>query len=703
MKFIIHKSAFVLFAIVMLSNSHGNIDTHYTDSLKSVSIRIAYQNLDSAIGIADELLVYSRNHNYDVGISNAFCTKCMVNAISGKIDTALYYCQLATDHAIMSESTLQIARSHAYLANVQRKTGQTEEAFINYSRALECYLELSNYKGLIGTYHNLGVLYDQLGRKAMAIDQFNKAISLRDHTDDIGLIANSYSSLASVYASMNQFSKAIEFFNKAIDNYTSNGEQSRTGHPLQSIGRALKDSGLYVPAYNKYLEAQKIYRKYGFENKAASGSIDISGWFIQVYQLEINLKQEICKVLNIPESSLLDSALKHSNIYSEYFNDSKDKSKHISAAILKGVLEFHAANYNQAIKHYNKAKKLSEEFEYPHKKTISLEGLIECYTELGNTKKLVSLVNELFEFNESLHKQQLAEIGNRIEISYKIENELLQNQLESERKSEEISQLKQKDQINSRNTIILLISMILLVLLIIVGILIYRQKQLYNKRHNEILEIKHTQLEQKVLRTQMNPHFISNSLTAIQAFILKNKSIESASYLAKFAKLMRLIIESSRMNLISLDEELKILQFYLDLQKLRFDNQLEFNISIEEKLDIEEIQLPPMLLQPFIENAVEHGISKNKGIINITFNESKSYLLVAIEDNGIGIAASKADEQNNDRKSYSTKITQERIENLNLRNNVPITFNILDNHNSENKTGTRIEFNIPLDLKMIAL
>ncbi len=199
-------------------------------------------------------------------------------------------------------------------------------------------------------------------------------------------------------------------------------------------------------------------------------------------------------------------------------------------------------------------------------------------------------------------------------------------------------------------------------ILLIVGYIKYREKKI--KEKNKLLI-----LEQKLFRSQMNPHFIFNSLTSIQSFIFENNPIEAGSYLSKFSDLVRSILYNSREEYISLENEIKTLTNYLEIQKLRFNNSFDYRIEVGPEIDTEWLSVPPMLAQPFIENSIEHGIRHidSKGLIVVNLSLMEESILLTIEDNGIGIEASKKINNNKakEHKSLAIIITKERIGILN--------------------------------------
>ncbi|MCI5054763.1 MAG: histidine kinase [Flavobacteriales bacterium] len=293
--------------------------------------------------------------------------------------------------------------------------------------------------------------------------------------------------------------------------------------------------------------------------------------------------------------------------------------------------------------------------------------------------KYVSLNDKILEENQSM---RLSEMESNYELQmrdYKIKDLERDNVI--------------KDLKINRNRAVIISIVGLSIMITFLSILFIRQNRLRSER--QVLEMEH-----ELLRSQMNPHFISNSLGAIQSYIFESDKQEAVSYISKFAKLMRLTIEGSREDLISLDKEIKILEYYLALQELRLEDRLNYTFDIHPDITTEDIKVPPMLLQPFVENAVEHGIMNKDdgGWIKVEFSEDEGTIYVRIEDNGIG--RNKAREINRQRAgkhvSYATKITAERLDILNGNRLDKIGFEIIDKTLKEHgMLGTIVLFKIP--------
>ncbi len=210
-------------------------------------------------------------------------------------------------------------------------------------------------------------------------------------------------------------------------------------------------------------------------------------------------------------------------------------------------------------------------------------------------------------------------------------------------------------------------------------------------------------VELAALRAQMNPHFIFNCLNSIESYIIKNETFKAAEYINDFARLMRLILQNSRSELISLSDEIEALDLYLQMESLRFDNQFQYYIKVGEEVNQNEMEIPPMLIQPFVENAIWHGLipKKGSGLLNIEMKRSNGVLKIVIEDNGIG--RKRAEELNasmkkRGKRSMGMLITQSRMEVISELYNTHATVAINDLTDEDgNPAGTRVDLEIPIE------
>lgn len=207
----------------------------------------------------------------------------------------------------------------------------------------------------------------------------------------------------------------------------------------------------------------------------------------------------------------------------------------------------------------------------------------------------------------------------------------------------------------------------------------------------------------KAIKSQMNPHFFYNALNTLQSFILSNEKRLAIDYLSKFSNLTRTILEMTEKDFISVSEEVKTLQLYLDIEKGRFDEDFSYEIQVGKNINQESIKIPTMLLQPYVENAVKHGLLHKQGDkkVIISFETENNELLISIDDNGIGRQKSNELNQikNKNHQSFATEALQNRIDLLNEYNHKNISLKIIDKQNQQNQpTGTLVEIIIPINI-----
>lgn len=262
-----------------------------------------------------------------------------------------------------------------------------------------------------------------------------------------------------------------------------------------------------------------------------------------------------------------------------------------------------------------------------------------------------------------------------------------------ERKEAKIASLSQQAsiqalEIQQKNQALIMI----LIVSLFVGASVYF---VYKQREARKLQTQ-TELEQRFLRSQLNPHFISNALVAVQSFMLKNDSKSAARYLTKFSKLMREILENSRREFIPVEEEINMLKDYIDIHQQRLGT-FEYSIELDEEIDPEMDTIPPMFIQPFVENAVEHGIGKMQegGRIDLKFKKDGDFITVAVNDNGKGLFKNNTTTH----RSLSTTIIRERMElfNRTLKKKIQLVVDNLRNENGD-VSGTKVELKVPFGI-----
>ncbi len=226
-----------------------------------------------------------------------------------------------------------------------------------------------------------------------------------------------------------------------------------------------------------------------------------------------------------------------------------------------------------------------------------------------------------------------------------------------------------------------------------------RRLRTIRKEHN--LQSDLNWFRQQALSRQMDPHFVFNTLNSIQSYIIKNDRLASSQYLSKFARLMRLILNNSQKHAVPLSDEIAALSLYMELESLRFQHKFEFSITTDVSVDTENCYIPAFLIQPFVENAIWHGIMglKTTGVIKINFTMEEGQLLCVIEDNGVGRRKSMEikGESELKKKSLGISLVKSRLNLLNNYYGVNMFVNFTDlYHEDQSPAGTRVSINLPI-------
>ena len=248
------------------------------------------------------------------------------------------------------------------------------------------------------------------------------------------------------------------------------------------------------------------------------------------------------------------------------------------------------------------------------------------------------------------------------------------------------------------STVVVSIIVVFFLLIAIVVRLIIANIKRKEKLHQDLLMYR-----QQALRKQMNPHFIFNALNSIQLFILQNDKRMSNRYLNKFSSLMRLVLENSQKNLITLERELSALRLYLEIESIRFKDKFVYSVKVDRDIDEGLYKIPPLLLQPYVENAIWHGLmnlgKEEIGRLNIDVNLVDGMIQCLIVDNGVGRekASELVSNKNRSHESLGTKINQNRVETFNFAGDSTISIYYEDLKSIEGKAiGTKVVIELPI-------
>ncbi len=242
---------------------------------------------------------------------------------------------------------------------------------------------------------------------------------------------------------------------------------------------------------------------------------------------------------------------------------------------------------------------------------------------------------------------------------------------------------------------------VFIMLTAVIGFLLLRGSKLKNKRRLSEMNSKISELTQANLRQQMNPHFIFNTLNSIQYYMYQHDKLATNNYLTKFSSLMRKVLDNSQHTSVPLSDELSALNLYLELESIRFKDKFDFRITIDDEIDPIMHKVPTMLIQPYVENSISHGLipKEGKGFVSIDLKLNGNCILCTIEDNGIGREASMERnlKKEGNHNSLGTRISKSRLDLVNelYGTGLQTVYSDLSDENGQ-PAGTRVEIHIPL-------
>jgi tetratricopeptide (TPR) repeat protein len=490
-------------------------------------------------------------------------------------------------------------------------------------------------------YAYMSFLYEATGDYDSSFYCCNKSLMIRTKMGDDICIAGALVNMGHLYKNAGAYEDALGFYNQGGEYANTHGFKLHTNwsNIQESIGIVYRlmnkaDSSLYY--LNKALQADP-------ENRATKVSLGET----------LLLKKQYDEALNMFLPPL------------DHFRTENDQWDLMRVSLDAAKAFQGEQNAGAALPLAREGLSIAQRADV---KPYIMQGyllLSEIYRDLKENDSAYFLIHQYIALKDSVANQQfLWRLTN-----YKKQNEYKKQieQLTSLQKDNSIKAEKLKNE-----TMLKWFFIIGLIIIAISGIIVYRSLSL--RRKNYQLKSEHekatlkqnaTQLEMQALRAQMNPHFISNSLSAINLFILENNRLQASEYLGKFSRLIRLILQNSQEEFIPLERELEALQLYLELESLRFENKFSYKINSDALIDISVLTVPPLIIQPYVENAIWHGLmhKKESGKLQIELYTDDNILFCKIADDGIGRkkAAELKSKSALSYKSMGMSITADRI------------------------------------------
>ncbi|WP_162846469.1 tetratricopeptide repeat-containing sensor histidine kinase [Flavobacterium dankookense] len=562
----------------------------------------------------------------------------------GKVDSSLIYFKKALRYANQSKNKTTIAYVLTDIGYVYNLKGNTTQAIENNLKALKIFEEVNDIEGIERTYLALGRVFDNQKEYQKAIVYYQKGFKIATDNQLENRQSILLNSLANSNFQLNKYSEAKKFARKSLTISNKNNFETAKAMSLKHLGEIALEETNFNQAENYLKQSAALFNKLNVKNNLARVQINLG----KIYLLKKNYKQALIEA---------EKGFKIAKI-SNYPAEKKD------AAELLSTIHQHFTNYKAAFDYQTLAKNIGDSIFYDENKNIALKS------------------------------------------EFKYETEKKESQIKALSQQKKIAELE-----NQRQKSINLFIIIFLVSLVVISFLLFKRYK--TNKENELLKIsleetektllaekKATESELKALKSQMNPHFIFNALNSIQEQFMYGDKVIANEQMGNFTYLTRQILAVSGKKKIPLSTEVDILTKYLELEKMRFETDFTYIIQIDNSIDDEYTELPPMLIQPFVENSIKHGLLHKKGEknvkINFNFDQKEEFLICTIEDNGIGRKKSQGIKSNKSHNSFSTNSVAQRLQLINERKTGEVLMYIDLEDEKGNAIGTRVILKIYL-------
>ncbi|RZL50846.1 MAG: tetratricopeptide repeat protein [Pedobacter sp.] len=609
---------------------------------------------NEALVLLDKALIIDRKlKSYD-GIGGDLGTIGLIHMTQSKFPEALkYYLESLSNFEKTKKNQVDIALTLVNIGTVYSEMGASNQAMNNYQKSYQLFKKINHYSGQSNTLANIGIIHFKNKDINEAIRYSKLSLKIVDSLGDLRGVARENGNLSAYYGELGMHDLALIYGLKAIEiNKKISGKKS-LGFNYQNVSSAYLKKGNYQLAKSYGLEAQKIGKELNVTEIKRETSLGLS---------------EVYEALKMPDSALFY----HKEFYKFADTISNDKKK-------------------------NEIMKMGMQFDFDKKELSYQQKQVLADEQLKQQSLQLALNNAELQKGIQLRDLQKISLENQKLLNQEKEKQLIILKANEKLQINKVHALSQEQKLNKLELKQLwlygLLAILVLASFIIYLINLYRIRQLRFKNvlqnqealQNEIL-LKHqfqlTESELKAIRSQMNPHFIFNVLNSIEAYIMENDKKTASRLIQKFASLSRLILENSTKSLVSADKEWKALMLYTELEAMRYNNSFTFSFIVDEEIKLKTLFLPPMLVQPLIENAILHGLIVDQNPdahLEVRLKKHNEGICITVEDNGIGIENKPKDniKIGIKEKSIGLSSIKERIDIINSQiNNCLASFSI---------------------------
>lgn len=670
---------------LLLKISVSGNDTGKVNLLNKLGNKLRSSDPDKASVYLQQSYLLSKKLGFIKGTANSLFNTAVIKKNQGNYKTALdlYFESMLSFQDVNDSNGIALNLNGIGLVYMYRAI--YDSALLCMQQSLNIRQALGDKKNIAGSLNNIGLLFMTQGNYEKALVYYMKSAIIRYLIDDKAEMAGSYNNIGSILYHQGKYTKALGYFQKALQIDIETGNKRDAAADLNNIAGIFYQQKNYENSLEYYFKSYELCKD--LSDKA--GIAGVLGNIGLIYERQENY----------------DSAI-------DYFSQALKKCQEIENK--EGVaIELYRIGsilnkqgyYSESIANIEKSILLAKELKLIDVLKKGYENLSEAYDSIGNISKAYESYKLYVVMKDSVFDIESNNKMTELQTKYETEKKEKENKLlEKEKEVKELELAKKQNQLFSQRLLFAAVIIVIVFLSLVIYIL-YRNKAI--RKRNKLQQELNLYM-QKALSQQMNPHFIFNTVNSIQYYILNNDKVASNKYLTMFARLMRMTLENSQHHLIPIQDEIQALNLYLELESLRFEGKFEYGISIDEENEVELFKMPTLLIQPYVENSIWHGLMHKDGMgkisVDIALMENKvnsKNLMVkcTIEDNGIGRekATEIKQKKNTSHKSLGTKITENRLRLINSLYGSDMSVNYTDlKDENGNPTGTRVEICFPV-------
>lgn len=654
------------------------VDSDKVVLLNKKGLELKNTDPQNALLYFDKALLISEKIGYNNGIAKGFYYKGLIYKNTGNYKTAedLYNKALLAYSVI--ENKKGMGQCYNGLGQVHMYQGEYEQALLYYQKSLFLAKSINDNKDVASVLNNIGLTYMNKANYETSLSYYLNSIKYYELASDTLGSAACHNNIGAIYYYLGKYSKALEHYKQSYAIQKKAGNKKAEAETLNNVGAAYYSMKDYTKSAEYYKMALDISREIS-DKKGVAASLSNLGL---IYE-----KQE-------EYPAALKNYLEALLIYEQL----DDKRGEATNKLYIGTAYYKQKELSKAIKYLQESIAMADTLKVYDVLKEAYRNLSNAYDTIGDISNAYKNYKLYTAIKDSVLNIETSKKLTEVQAKYETEKKEKENQLlEKETQLNELELTKKQDQLFGQRLLFVGIVLVILFLFLIIYIL-YRNKTI--KKRNK-LQTELNLYMQKALSQQMNPHFIFNTVNSIQYYILNNDKVASNKYLTMFARLMRVTLENSQHHLIPIRDEVQALNLYMELESLRFEGKFEYKLTLDEENEVETYKIPTLLIQPYVENSIWHGLMHKEGIGKILIDISVNGNMVkcTIEDNGIGRA--KAEEikkkKNTSHNSLGTKITENRLRLINSLYGSDMSVNFIDlMDESENANGTRVEICFPI-------